>query len=66
VLKLRLYYVVLRLADLSKYVVYPSTLANLTLIMLFLKLLNFKNYFFQIKNIVKENNEYLGIFHLLK
>jgi len=27
---------------------------------------NFKNIFFLIKNIVMDNSEYLGIFHLLK
>jgi len=66
VLKLALYYVILRLADLSKYVVYPSTLANLTL-MLFLEMLKIiKITFSKSKNIVKDNSEYLGIFHLLK
>jgi hypothetical protein len=47
---------------------YPSTLANLTLIILFSEMVKIsKNIFFQIlKNIVKDNSEYLGIFHLLK
>jgi hypothetical protein len=44
-----------------------STLANLTLIILFLKMLKFsKNISSKSKNIVKENSEYLGIFHFLK
>ncbi len=45
-----------------------STLANLTLVILFSEILKFWNFdFFQIKIfIVKDNNEYLGIFHLLK
>jgi hypothetical protein len=46
---------------------YPSTLANLTLIILFLKLLKFSKFISsKSKNIVKDNNEYLEIFHLLK
>jgi hypothetical protein len=58
--------VVLRLAALSKYVVYLSTLANLTL-MLFLEMLKItKITFSKSKNIVKDNSESLGIFHLLK
>jgi hypothetical protein len=46
---------------------YPSTLANSTLIILFSKMLQFKKIISsESKNIVKENSEYLGIFHLLK
>jgi hypothetical protein len=47
---------------------YPSTLANSTLIILFSKMVEIlKNYFFQIKKyIMKDDNEYLGIFHLSK
>ncbi len=46
---------------------YLSTLANSTLIILFSTMLNFSNFIsFKSKNIVKENSEYLGIFHLLK
>jgi hypothetical protein len=46
---------------------YPSALANLTLIILFSKMLKFaKNIFTNQKIIVKENSEYLGVFHLLK
>jgi hypothetical protein len=42
-----------------------STLANSTLIILFSEML--RNYFFpNQKNIVKDNSEYLGIFHFLK
>jgi hypothetical protein len=42
-------------------------LANSTLIILFSTMLNFSNFIsFKSKNIVKENSEYLGIFHLLK
>jgi hypothetical protein len=45
----------------------PSTLANLTLIILFSENADFLKLFFpNQKNIVKENSEYLGIFHLLK
>jgi hypothetical protein len=40
---------------------YLSTLVNLTLIILISKIISSKS-----KNIVKENSEYLGIFHLLK
>jgi hypothetical protein len=47
---------------------YPSTLANSTLIILFSEMLKFsKKYFFQIKKYnMKDNNEYLRIFHLSK
>jgi hypothetical protein len=46
---------------------YPSTLANSTLIILFSEMLKFsKIIFFQIKKCMKDNSEYLGIFHLLK
>ncbi len=46
---------------------YPSTLANLTLIILFSKMLKFSNFISsKSKNIFKNNSEYLGIFHLLK
>jgi hypothetical protein len=46
---------------------YLSTLANFTLIIFFSKMLNLSIIiFFKSKNIVKENNEYLRIFHLLK
>jgi hypothetical protein len=46
---------------------YPSTLTNSTLIMLFWKLLKFsKNISSELKNVVKNNNEYLRIFDLLK
>ncbi len=47
---------------------YPSTLANSTLIIIIFKNDEiFENYFSQIKkNIVKDNSEYFGIFHLLK
>jgi len=49
------------------YGYYPSTLANLTLILLFSEMLKFsKTISSKSKNIVKENNEYLGIFHFLK
>jgi hypothetical protein len=49
-------------------IIYLSSLANSTLIILFSNMLKiFKNYFFQIKKkIVKENSAYLGIFHLLR
>jgi hypothetical protein len=37
---------------------YPSTLANMTVIILFSEMLKiFKKYFFQIKKIVKDNSE---------
>jgi acyl CoA:acetate/3-ketoacid CoA transferase beta subunit len=46
---------------------YLSTLANSTLIILFSKMWNFSKIIsFKSKNIVKENIEYLRIFHLLK
>jgi hypothetical protein len=46
---------------------YPRTLANSTLIILFSKMLKFSNFIsFKSKNILKDNSEYLGIFHLLK
>jgi hypothetical protein len=40
--------------------IYLSTLASLTLIILFSKIISSKS-----ENIVKENSEHLGIFHLL-
>ncbi len=44
-----------------------STLASSTLIILFSEMLKFsKTISFESKNIVKENSEYLGIFHFLK
>jgi len=46
---------------------YPSTLANSTLIIYILKMLKFFKLFLpNKKNIVKDNGEYLEIFHLLK
>ncbi len=46
---------------------YPSTLANLTLIILFSEMLKFSKIISsKSKNIVKENSEHLGIFNLLK
>jgi hypothetical protein len=46
---------------------FPSTSTNLTPIILFWKLLKIsKNISSELKNIVKNNNEYLGIFDLLK
>jgi hypothetical protein len=46
---------------------YPSTLANSTLIILCSEMLNFlKIISSKSQNIVKDNSEYLGIFHLLK
>jgi hypothetical protein len=46
---------------------YPSTLANLTLITLFSEILKISKIISsKLKNIVKDNNEYLGISHLLK
>jgi hypothetical protein len=47
---------------------YPSTLANSwTLILLFSEMLKFSKIISsKSKNIVKENQEYSGIFHLLK
>jgi hypothetical protein len=46
---------------------YPSTLANLTLSILFSELLKFSKIIFsKSKNIVKKNSENLGIFHELK
>jgi hypothetical protein len=51
----------------SNLVYYPSTLANLTLIILFSKMLKFSEIISsKSKNIVKQYGEYLGIFHLLK
>ncbi len=48
-------------------VVYPSTLANLTPIILFEEMLKFsKISSSKSTNIVKDNCEYLGIFHFLK
>jgi hypothetical protein len=46
---------------------YPSILANLTLIKLFFEMLKFSKIISsKSKTIVKDNNEYLRIFHLLK
>jgi hypothetical protein len=46
---------------------YPSTLANSIRIILFSKVLKFSKIISsKSKNIVKDNGEYLGIFHLLK
>jgi len=46
---------------------YPSTLANLTLIILFSELFKFSKIISsKSKNIVKDNNEYLKIFQFLK
>jgi len=46
---------------------YPSTLANSTLIILFSEMLKFSKIISsKSKNIVKENSEYLRIFHFLK
>jgi hypothetical protein len=46
---------------------YPSTLANLTLIILFSEMLKLSKIISsKSKNIVKKNNEYLGIFYVLK
>jgi hypothetical protein len=46
---------------------YLSTLANSTLIILFSEMLKFSKIISsKSKNIVKDNSEYLGIFHLLK
>jgi hypothetical protein len=46
---------------------YPSTLANLTLIILFSEMLKFSKIIsVKLKNIVKKNSEYLRIFHVLK
>jgi len=46
---------------------YPSTLANSTLFILFLKMLKFSKIISsKSKNILKNNSEFLGIFHLLK
>ncbi len=48
-------------------ITYIGPLANLTLIILFSDMLKFsKIIFFKSKNIVKDNNEYLGLSHLLK
>ncbi len=53
--------------DYYRYGYYPSTLANLTLIILLSEMLKFfKTISSKLKNIVEKNNEYLGIFHLLK
>jgi len=47
--------------------IFLNTLANLTLIILFSKMLKFSKIISsKLKKIVKENSEYLGIFHLLK
>ncbi len=46
---------------------YPSTLANWTLIILFSEMLKFSNFISsKSENIVKDNSEYLRIFHLLR
>jgi hypothetical protein len=46
---------------------HPSTLASSTLVILFSEFLKFsKTSSSKSKNTVKDNNEYLGIFHLLK
>ncbi len=46
------------------FVFYPSTLANLTLIILFSKMFKFSEIISSIsKTIVKENSEYIGICH---
>jgi hypothetical protein len=46
---------------------YPSTLANSKLIISFSKMLKFSKIISsKSKNIVKDNSEYLGIFHFLK
>jgi hypothetical protein len=46
---------------------YPSTLANLTLIILFSELLKIsKTISFKSKNIVKDSSEFLRMFDLLK
>jgi hypothetical protein len=51
----------------AKPIYYPSTLANSTLIILFSEMLKFSKLISSnSKNIVKDNSEYLGIFHLLK
>jgi hypothetical protein len=48
-------------------ILYPSTLANLILIILFSEMLKFSKLISsKSKSIVKDNSEYLGIFHLLK
>jgi hypothetical protein len=48
-------------------ILYPRTLANLTLIILFSEMLKFSKIISsKSKIIVKDNSEYLGIFHLLK
>jgi hypothetical protein len=45
---------------------HPSTLASSTLVILFSEFLKFsKTSSSKSKNTVKDNNEYLGIFHLL-
>jgi hypothetical protein len=55
------------LAKFQKVSLYLSTLASLTLIILFSEMLKFSKYIFsKSKNIVKENSEYLRIFHMLK
>jgi hypothetical protein len=46
---------------------YPSTLANLTLVLFIYELLKISNFIsFKSKNIVKYNSEYLDILHWLK
>jgi hypothetical protein len=51
----------------TAHIPYLSTLANLTLIILFSEMLKFsKKISSKSKNIVKENSEYLRIFHLSK
>jgi hypothetical protein len=61
------YYGILSLGCASKNTYPNNTLANLTLIILFLEMLKiFKNYSFQIKKYCEVNSKYLGIFHLLK
>jgi hypothetical protein len=47
--------------------IYPTTLATSTLIILFSGMLKFSKIIsLKSKNIVKDNSENLGIFHLLK
>jgi hypothetical protein len=51
----------------NKHAKYPSTFAKSTLIILFSEMVRFSKIIFsKSKNIVKDNREYLGIFHLLK
>jgi hypothetical protein len=55
------------LAKFQKVSLYLSTLASLTLIMLFSEMLKISKIISsKSKNIVKENSEYLRIFHMLK